>query len=173
MTNAPIQVTEIGKSPVDLGVYTAMDKNAVRLCNLFQIPPELYLPGTTFSNKLEARKQLITSNVLPKMDLLRDRLNRWVIEKYNDGRNKYHIDYDLFSIVELQDDLSAIANMYKGIDWVTTNEKRHAMNFDAVENPLADELYVDPFKMPLSQVNYDTGFDDIDNELKRLKSKAY
>ncbi|TVR42799.1 MAG: phage portal protein [Cryomorphaceae bacterium] len=173
MTNAPIQVTEIGKSPVDLGVYTAMDKNAVRLCNLFQVPPELYLPGTTFSNKLEARKQLITGNILPKMDIFRDKMNRWIVDNLTEGSTRYHIDYDLFSIVELQDDLSDIANMYKGIDWVTDNEKRHAMNYDAIDSELANDLFIDPFKIPMSQASFDTSFDRIDDELKRLKSKAY
>jgi len=172
-TNAPVGFTEIGKSPVDLGVFTAMDKNQVRLCNLFKVPPELFLPGTTFSNKAEARKNMITTGILPQMELLRDKLNEFMIAPLNVGREKYYIDYDLFSIAELQEDLGKISQMLQGATWLTDDEKREAMNYGEFGHPLAKELFVDPFKMPMSQVTYDSSFDDIDEELKRLKSKVY
>ena len=170
-TNAPIGITEIGKSPVDLGVLDAMDKNAVRLCNLFQVPPELFLPGTTFSNKAEARKQLITAGILPKLDIFKEKFQRFAVDKLSDDRNKYVIDYDLFSITELQEDLSKIATMLQGADWVTDNEKREAMNYEADENPLANEIWKSPMNVPLSAFSTDTGFDEIDENLKRLKAK--
>jgi HK97 family phage portal protein len=176
-TNAPIAFTKIGDTPVDLGIYQAMDKNMIRLCNLFKVPPELFMPGTTFSNKAEARKTLITTGILPKMDLFRDRYNRFVVDKLNAVTGKqYYVDYDLFSIAELQEDLGKIADMYKGIDWVTINEKREAMNYGKLDKDpsgLADELFADPFKMPLSQISYDTDYDTPDEQLKRLNSKAY
>lgn len=178
-TNAPVAFTKIGDTPVDLGIYQAMDKNMVRLCNLYKVPPELFMPGTTFSNKAEARKNMITTGILPMMDMFRDKFNAFAVEKLNEATRKhYYIDYDLFSIAELQEDLSKIAAMYKGIDWVTDNEKRFAMNFGAMpqeKDPagLADELFIDPFKMPMSQVNYDTSFERPDEELEKLKSKAY
>jgi HK97 family phage portal protein len=172
-TNAPVGFTEIGKSPVDLGVFTAMDKNQVRLCNLFKVPPELFLPGTTFSNKAEARKNMITTGILPQMENFRDQINRFAVEPLNKGRDKYYIDYDMFSIAELQDDLSKVAAMLAISPWLTDDEKREAMNYGEFGHPLAKELFVDPFKMPMSQVNYDTGFEQVDDELKRLKSKVY
>jgi HK97 family phage portal protein len=172
-TNAPVGYTEIGKSPVDLGVMQAMDKNMVRLCNLLQSPVELYLPGTTFSNKAEARKNLITTGILPKMELFKDKMNKWAIERFNTDRDKYIIDYDLFSIAELQDDLTKITNMYKGMDWVTINEKREAMNYGTYENDLADTLFVQPFAMPIDQVNYSTDIEEVDKQLKKLGARAY
>jgi len=172
-TDAPVAFTEIGKSPVDLGVFQAMDKNQVRLCNLLKVPPELFLPGTTFSNKAEARKNMITTGILPQMELLRDKLNGFMIAPLNTGREKYYIDYDLFSIAELQDDLSKISEMLRGATWLTDDEKREAMNYGEFGHPLAKELFVDPFKMPMSQISYDSGFDEVDEELKRLNMKVY
>lgn len=178
-TNAPIAFTKIGDTPVDLGIYQAMDKNMIRLCNLFKVPPELFMTGTTFSNKAEARKNMITTGILPMMDIFRDKFNKFAVSKINQSTGKeYYIDYDLFSIAELQEDLSKIAEMYRNVNWVSRNEKRAAMNYGSVppeKDPagLADELFIDPFEMPLSQVGYDTGFERADEELKKLKSKVY
>jgi len=168
-TNAPVGVTEIGKSPVDLGVYTAMEKNTIRMCNVLQVPVELFLPGTTFSNKAEARKNMITTGILPKLDILKDRLNNWLVQPYGN----FVIDYDMFSIVELQEDLNKIAEMLKGVDWFTLNEKREAMDQGGYENNLADQLWIDPMKMPIDQADYSTGFDEVDKSLEKLNSKVY
>ena len=177
-TNQPVAITKIGDTPVDLGVYTAMQTNMVRLCNLLSVPPELYQSGTTFSNKAEARKKMITAGILPRLDLFKKRFNTWAVERYNNGRKRYHVDYDLFSITELQDDLSKIAEMYAKTDWVTINEKREAMNFgrmDEEKDPTgrADSIMVDPFTVPLAGVGFQDGYDEIDTEMKNLNIRAY
>lgn len=179
-TNAPVSFLDIGKSPVDLGVYTAMDKNMVRLCNLLKVPPELYMPGTTFSNKAEARKKMITAGILPYMDLFKQKFNQFAVKRYNRNGKKYVVDYDMFSITELQDDLKSIMDMYAGKDWITKNEKREATNYPSISEEkdpagLADTLMIDPFKVPLSDFNMmqDDGFNNIDETMKRLNSSTY
>lgn len=173
-TNAPVGYTEIGKSPVDLGVLSAMDKNLVRLCNLFQVPVELFLPGATFNNKKESRKSLITSGILPKLEIFRENINRFIVEPINKYyTSNYYIDYDMFSIVELQDDLESIAAMYKDLDFITINEKREALNYGAFDNEYADDITVDPYKIPLSQVGFDSSFNEIDKEMSKMGIKVY
>jgi HK97 family phage portal protein len=165
-TNAPIGYTKIGESPVDMGILQSMSSNLQRLCNLLQVPVELFAPGSTFNNKSEARKHMITMGVLPKMNILRNRLNRWWVEPIGKG---YWIDYDMMSITELQDDLEKISRMVSTMTWLTDNEKRSATNYDDYEHPLADSLFVDPNRIPIDMAMFDTGFENIDNEINKLR----
>ena len=167
-TNAPVGYTRIGESPVDMGVLQSMQNNLIRLCNVFQVPVELFTPGSTFNNKAEARKNMITTGILPRMNIFRDRINRWLIKPYD---QKWYIDYDIMSITELQDDLGKMVDMYSKMNWVTDNEKRTATNYDNYPHPLADTLFVDPNRIPIDMAMYDTTIPaDIEEQLKRMKA---
>ena len=165
-TNAPVGYTDIGKSPVDMGVMAQMNQNLQRLCNVFQVPVELFTPGTTFNNKSEARKNMITTGILPKMNIFRDKYNEWRVKPY--GKELY-IDYDLMSITELQDDLNKIVDMYSKMEWATDNEKREATNYGRYDHPLADTLFVSPNRIPIEMASFSTDMKEIDEQIKRLK----
>jgi HK97 family phage portal protein len=152
-TNAPVRYTKIGESPVDLGILESMGMNLKRICNALKVPVEIFTDGTTFSNKAEARKHMITTGVLPRMNILRDKLNSFWIDPFNKFEGKrYYIDYDIMSISELQDDLNNLANMAKTMDWITINEKRAITKYGENDNPLADEILVNPSLTPLSML---------------------
>jgi phage portal protein BeeE len=167
-TNIPAVFTEIGRSPVDLGILQSMQNNLQRLCNVFQMPVELFAPGSTFNNKQEARKSMITTAVLPSLNIFRDKINKFFYAAYGPG---YWVDYDLMSITELQDDLNKITDMLAKMNWVTENEKREATNYDTYEHPLADKLFVDPNRIPMDMAMFDTSFDPIDTELSKLRNE--
>jgi hypothetical protein len=112
---------------------------------------------------------MITTGVLPRMNIFRDKINKWWFSQYDGG--KYFVDYDLMSITELQDDLNKVADMLSRMDWVTDNEKRTATNYDTYEHPLADTLFVSPNRIPITAAMYDTGFDNIDDEINKLLKK--
>jgi phage portal protein BeeE len=70
-------------------------------------PPELLgdHENATYSNYQEARASFYTETVLPRMDRLRDALNRWLAVKYGD---QLYIDYDRDDIEALAEDRAAL-----------------------------------------------------------------
>lgn len=164
-TDSAVGFTKIGDSPVDMGVLTAMDKNLQRMCNLLQVPVELFAPGSTFNNKAEARKHMITTAIIPRLNIIRNRLNRWWVKPYGN----YFLDYDVMSITELQDDLESKVKMLNQMDWITDNEKRTATDYEAYDHGLADTLWVDPMKVPIEQADYDTDIEQARREEERAR----
>ena len=165
-TNAQVGFTNIGRTPVDLGILESMQQNLQRLCNVFQVPMELFAPGSTFSNKKEARKHMITTGVIPKLNVFRNRINRWLIQPYGN----YFIDYDMMSIAELQDDIEKVATMLKGMDFITDNEKRRQMDYERYDHPLADTLFVSPNRIPITMAMYDTDPAAVELEMEKIRN---
>jgi len=164
----PIEYTEIGKSPVDLGVLESSQSYMDALCNVFHLHPALFSSdASTLDNLKEARKALMTMSVLPDMDDLRHTLNNFLGRYFGE---QYYIDYDVMAIQELQDDLEKLSATLKGMDWITRNEKRTATNYDRYDDQAADILYSTMNEMPLGY-SFDSGFDKIDTELEKLRKQ--
>lgn len=159
---APLQYLKIGETPVDMDVLNARKINKEDIANVFRIHPSLLSQdAATLNNFDTAVKTLITQSVLPDINDLRDQINNNIGEEYD---YKYFIDYDLMAIPELSEDLKDVADTYSKMDWVTTNEKRNATNYDDYDDPAADLLYTSGNEMPLGY-DFDTSFDRIiDNE---------
>jgi len=159
---SPLNFVKVGESPVDLGVMEARKINREILCNIFRIHPSLLsTDASTLDNFKEARKALITTSVLPDLDSLKAHFNYRVASTFGP---EYYIDYDLMAISEIQDDLHTLAQTLKTMDWVTTNEKREATQYDKYADPAADKLFQ---AMGLQELgsDFDTGFEDIDKNL--------
>ena len=157
--------TQIGLSPVDLNIIESFKTSLQFLCNLWNVPITLMndTAASTESNVKEARKRLYTNKILPDADRLRDKLNGWIVPAYSDKR-KYYIDYDLHSIVDLQDDLKFIVDTLKQMDWITANEQRAATNYGEIDDPAMD--------IPRFKLNQMLTFDYDDDALdKALKDK--
>jgi len=164
----PIEYTEIGKTPVDLGVLDSSKYYKEVLCNIFRIHPSLLSSdASTLNNLTEARKALMTMSVLPDMDDLRDNLNNLFGRFFTE---QYYIDYDIMAIQELQDDIEKLSSTLKNMDWITRNEKRTATNYDRYESEAADMLYTTMNEIPLGY-SFDSGFEQIDNELSKLRKQ--
>ena len=165
-SNQELGFIKVGETPVDLGVMESRKFNKEILCNIFRIHPSLLSSdASTLNNLTEARKALITISVLPDMDSFRDNLNGQLQRIYGE---QYYVDYDLMAISELQDDLHKLAATLNTMSWVTENEKRVATDYDEYPNDLANVLYTDMGKLPMGSA-IDTGFDEIDKRLKKLK----
>ena len=163
---APLSFVKVGETPIDLGVLDSRKYNKEVLCNMFRMHPALLSSeASTLDNYKEARKALITNAVLPDMNSLREKLNTIIDEAYE---GKYWIDYDLMAISELQEDLQKLSTTLATMDWITINEKRRATDYDDYKHPAAEVLYTDMSKIPIGQ-DVDTGFDDIDEELDKVR----
>lgn len=163
---APMNYLKIGETPIDLGVLDSRKYNKEILCNIFRIHPSmLSSDASTLNNTKESRKSLLTMSVMPDMDSLKDSLNDMIQGSFGE---EYYIDYDIMAISELQDDLKTLAETLRSMDWITRNEKRAATWYEAYPDPAADLLYGTMAEIPLGY-GMDSGFDKIDDNLKKLK----
>jgi HK97 family phage portal protein len=102
------------------------------------VPPELLgdHENATYSNYQEARASFYTETVLPRMDRLRDALNRWLAVKFGE---QLYIDYDRDDIEALAEDRAALWDRARD-GWadgrLTLNEARKMVGLDEIPGEL-------------------------------------
>jgi len=168
-SNFELGFLKVGETPVDLGVMDSRKFNKEILCNLFRIHPSLLSSdASTLNNLTEARKALMTMSVMPDLDSLKEHLNDTIQRAFG---KEWYIDYDVMAIAELQDDIEKLGRTLQNMDWVSINEKRTATNYDARPEPWGNFLWSSIGKMPIG-ADIDTGFDEIDENLDKIKSNG-
>ena len=60
-----IELHEIGKSPVDLGILASHKEAITALCFIYEIPVDLYYGQSKYENAKEAKKSLYETNAIP------------------------------------------------------------------------------------------------------------
>ncbi|MGL5720401.1 MAG: phage portal protein, partial [Alphaproteobacteria bacterium] len=89
------------------------------------------VPGeATFSNYREARFHLWEDTILPLLDMVLDHLNLWLTPKF--GKN-LRLSYDPDSIPALALRREATWAKVNNADFLTLNEKRHALGYAPLE----------------------------------------
>lgn len=152
-----------GISPVDLGIIDSMKMSLRDLCNVFGMSSELLNDpdNKTQANKKESRRSFYYERGLPELDSLRDELNRWLVPSHSrrDGK-QYYVDYDLSAIPALAEDLEKLSQSLRLMP-VTLNEFREETGFERYDDPIADEIWWDMTKAPV------TDNIDLTEDLKR------
>jgi len=104
-----------GLSPREMD-WLQLDKHTRRkVASVLNVAPELIgdSENKTYSNYQEARKALYLENVLPRMDVLRDELNNWLVPMFGDDRIR--VDYDRDSIEAIREDRSKLYTDIRGL----------------------------------------------------------
>ena len=145
---------QFGISPVDLNIIESQKMSLRDLCNIYGISSELLNDpdNKTNANKKESRRALYYETVLPMLDHLKYELNRWLVPAYSqrDGVD-YYIDYDTSAIPALAEDMDKVAERLSRIDELTFNEKREALGYGRLDEPMYDKPWVDMRKMPVEE----------------------
>jgi len=145
---------QFGISPVDLNIIESQKMSLRDLCNIYGISSELLNDpdNKTNANKKESRRALYYETVLPLLDHLKYELNRWLVPAYSqrDGVD-YYIDYDTSAIPALAEDMDKVAERLSRIDELTFNEKREALGYGRLDEPMYDKPWVDMRKMPVEE----------------------
>ncbi|MGL4427057.1 MAG: phage portal protein [Alphaproteobacteria bacterium] len=123
---------EMGLSPKDMDFIGGKSLAARDIAQAFGVPPMLVgVPGeATFSNYREARFHLWEDTILPLLDMLLDHLNLWLTPKF--GKN-LRLSYDPDSIPALALRREATWEKVNNADFLTLNEKRHALGYAPLE----------------------------------------
>src|SRR3990167_2160298 len=97
-------------------------------------------------------KLAYNGKVIPEMNALRDALNEYLVQPWNDGTAKYFLDYNLEDIEILQEERTAVwTRTLQGWNGglLTLNESRMEIGFDAIGSE------GDIRQTPLGLMNFD------------------
>jgi HK97 family phage portal protein len=136
-------VANLGLSPVELGIIEAEKWDAVLLCAIYGVPPELIgVVSKTYNNVVEAEKALTSRSALPLLTSHRDNYNRKLQTDWGFRGQNVYVDYDVSVYTELQEDVNQILDWTNKLIAVRPNEQRTLAGLEADPDPLMDQLWV-------------------------------
>ena len=151
--NLPVEVHEIGKSPIDLNTLDFLKLTLRDFCNIYNVPSVLMNDpaSSTYNNMKEAVKSLWNNAVIPELEYLKEDLNKIaVIYNKIDGTELFY-DYDLSNIPELQEDNSVMSQSLSTAWWLTPNQRLAIMGQEQVDNPVMNQIFVPMGLIPMSE----------------------
>lgn len=97
--------------------------------------------GGGFTDTLiEARKRVMIDNIKPDLDLLASYLNPEFIRKFK-GYENAELEFDITQMPEMQTDMEKMAKWVNEVP-LTGNERREVFNYEPIDDPLMDEVYI-------------------------------
>lgn len=146
--------TPIGLSPVDLDQVNLETHDFRMMCGSFRFPSQLLgdPESKTYNNMAEASKAMILSCVMPLLNDREQSVSAQLADmgKYSDGSYVFAPDmtvYDELS-VNRKDQVEYLAKA----DWLTPNEKRIEMEYDPINTPEMDKIYVSSSLVPIDEL---------------------
>jgi HK97 family phage portal protein len=149
--NTPVDVHEVGMSPVDLNTIAAIKLSLRDICNIYSVPSVLFNDNefSTYNNMREAGKALWTNAVIPELESLKADLNLTIAQPYG---GSVSIEYDLTDIEELRQDQSTQAAGLAQAWWMTPNERLVAMGMQPDnEDPMMNMRFIPMGLVPMAE----------------------
>ncbi len=114
---------EMSISPKDMDFINTKHSAARDIALAFGVPPQLLgIPGdATYNNMAEARLSLWEQTILPMIDNMASSLNNWLVPMF--GKD-FQLSYNMDEISALSPRREAAWNRVKGVDFLTTDEKK-------------------------------------------------
>ena len=132
---------QMGQTGQEMEAVQVREKGFIRLCNLFGVPPMLFLTETTYANVEQAEKAFVTNLIAPDSASLRDEMNRVLLPAFGLDKTYTH-DIDVSALPELQTEMKELVAYLLQAWWLTPNEKRKEMNQEASTDPNMDKVWV-------------------------------
>lgn len=133
VTPADVKWVNIGLSPVDLQMLDFNKDLERQIANIYSWPINLLDKGGVVSNSEVSARQIITDCVMPLLRRFDDARTKKLREWYKDDRLVYISDLQYYS--ELSEDREKQAKWLKMSDWLTYEERRIVMDYEAEFDP--------------------------------------
>lgn len=137
---------DIGKDSIDMQLLEGQEKAFAKLCNLFGVPPGLFMIDQTYENMSSNRKRMLSELIIPDCASFNDEMNRQLLPAF--GLNGYRIEPDYSGLPEMQEDMKTMITYLKDAP-VTLNEIRSQLGYDPLPIDGMDMVYIDSNKMPV------------------------
>lgn len=136
------QIQSIGLSPTEMDWTSGMTVSAKEIAIAFEVPPEKIgdSANKTYSNAAEANREFAMSMVQPECRLIWSSLDRYLSPYYDDVDE---ISFDSAGIPGIMGDQTAIMSALNSTSFLTINEKRDALGYDAI--PIGGDEIMMPF----------------------------
>lgn len=158
---------DLGLSSTDMELLEGSKIAFTRLCNLFGVPPGLFLPGETYENQQWQMKQLVTNLIVPDWCSLRDELNRQLLPAFK-ITTQSTIDIDYTDLPELQQEIGKMVDALMKAWWFTPNQRLKMMNEEESLNPHMDEVWI-----PNNLVRIDDAAVNMDELVNDLNTSGF
>lgn len=152
-----IKVQNLSTNMKDMDFSNLIELSIQMICIVMGVPTEEcgLTNAKTYNSADEARKAFVLNTIIPFTDLLYEKLNSFLMPKYDDT-GRYKLTYNKSNINLLQKDILDIMVKAKNTEAYTTNEVRDINDLDAVEG--GDVVRVGMTTAPLGSVskNFET-----------------
>lgn len=130
----PIEVHQLGNTPVDLSILDSHKEAVTALCFAFKLPVDLYYGQAKYENAKEAKKTIYEQNAIPLAnEFAEDLLHHLGLDKEG-----YRLRVNTDNIAVLQDKPGDILDNL-GKMHATLNEMREAYGYERIEEAYADQ----------------------------------
>ena len=175
LDGSEVDLVNLDFSPKDFDFLQAIDEIRNMTSNVLNVPSILIGDRTNqkFSNYKEAKKDLYTETIIPLAETIKEYLNKILKDKLQPNE---FIDYDTSKIEVLKDDRATLINMLTNASFLTINEKRAILEYDAVEG--GDEILLSGIYTPLSEVGMEVepfdegGTEDVNGKEEEEKDQT-
>lgn len=142
----PWEYLNFGLSSIDMELIKAMQVSLQQWCRVFGLPAVIFDTDTSsYNNYQNAMRDLVTNTIVPMCATLRDELNMQLVPRF--GEDAY-IDFDITALPEMQQDMERMVRSLRDANWLTMDEKRVAMNYEA-KGGAWDMSYVNQGLIPI------------------------
>ncbi len=149
--------TNISQSIVDLQLIQGQEQDTLSLCRIFNTDPRLMglTKYSAYNSYIEARKDWMQNCILPKMYMITEALNTFIIKAFSEQDNKkYYLDIDVSIIPEMQQDLDKMSlrlqsEIKRGM--ITPADASKQLGYPELENELAKQLWIGTDMIPMSK----------------------
>lgn len=144
ITNTPVTWQPIGMNSVEMELLEGLKLDFKTLCDVFDIPAELFARSdkAALANQESARRKLITSFVMPELDLFYEKLTTFLCTPYNSANVTYKILPDYSQVPELQDNIAEKVQWIKDAWWLTVDEKREKTGYEALGTGETSSIFI-------------------------------
>jgi len=147
--NADAKFQQIGMNMKDADWLAGSKLNAQEIASVFGVPTQMLgIEGSqTFANYEQARMSFWVDTVMPMLDLYVSELTRWLMPAFEvEG---YEICYNTEDIEALEPQRKERRTELLDTEVLTLNEKREVIGYEPIDEPEADQIFVDPSRIPL------------------------
>lgn len=134
----PVDVKQIGSSPIDLEIFTNSEFALRVLCNVYKVPSVLFndKANSTYNNVEQARKDFYDDAVIPLNNSFSERLGKF-LGIHKDG---YKFEFDYSGVEVLQSSFYTKAQALESVSFLTVDEKREKLGYGPLtKNNKTDE----------------------------------
>lgn len=148
---------QFGLDAVQLRLLEQADVHFKALCNIFDVPWQLFGNADSYENRKQYKRDFIYDHIAVAAYSLRDELNAKLIREFNLDRERDVIDCDVMALPELAEDLKTQAETLSKLWQLTPNQVLEYIGYDKSTDPNMDKIYVPTGLQPLEQLNADPG----------------